>query len=789
MRKSFLFSFLLFLFSISVFSQRENLSQVWPAKWILPELAPSKEYSVCHFRKTIQLDSIPNELIVHTSGDNRYQLFVNGELVTWGPLTGDLRHWYYETTNITKYLHKGKNVIAAIVLNYGSHPPDARLSIQTGFLLAADDKKFRFLNTNNSWKAIYDSAYTPSMVDKTQINGYYGGGSREIFDGRKYIWNFEKNDFDDSYWQTAKEIENAYARTCIWASRWKLTPRSLKLEELKPQRFTSVRLAEGVSIPSNFPSEKTDILISPKTKARFILDNSIETTAYPVLIASKGKDAVIKMIYCEAPYIDKPNNKGNRDEVEGKIFIGYFDKIFFDGGVQRTYKPLWWRSYRYVVIEIETKDMPLIIHDISSLYSAYPFVLKSAFNVISSNKNIDTSLIQKIFDIGIRTTQLCSHETYIDCPYYEESQFEGDARVEMLVSYFNFGDPALAKNGIEQFAWSINDEGFLSARYPTNSLYYIPNFSIYWIGMLYDYMMYYNDNDFIQSKLQVSRSIIQYFLSLQRQDGTIKKPAYHNFIDWTFKDGEAPFDENGYSALVDLNVLQALQWAEVLERELGDTSIAQKYSLQIHKLSESIRVKYWSNEKLCFTDIPNGQALSQHTNCMAILTGVTSGDEAKKLMQLVLTNNAMTKATLYWSFYVNEALGKCGMGEEYLNNLEIWKEMISVGVSTWPETGANSRSECHGWGSSPNYHFFKNVAGIESLAPGFRKILIAPQFGDLKIINATIPHYLGTISINAQKLDAKHIKASIELPANTVGVFQWNGTEIQLKGGKQNIDF
>ena len=116
-----------------------------------------------------------------------------------------------------------------------------------------------------------------------------------------------------------------------------------------------------------------------------------------------------------------------------------------------------------------------------------------------------------MIEIGDRTLMACSHEHFMDCPYYDESQFEGDTRIQALISYYNYGDSTLGRNAIDQFSWSINDEGFLSARYPTNSLYYIPNFSIYWIGMLYDYMMHFDEPTFVKSKLPGMRQILSYF--------------------------------------------------------------------------------------------------------------------------------------------------------------------------------------------------------------------------------------------------------------------------------------
>lgn len=775
---------------VEVKAQSEDLSQVWPAVWIQPESGPVKEYSVCHFRKSFMLDTIPDQLIVHTSGDNRYQLYVNEHLVTWGPLTGDLRHWYYETTDIRPFLKKGKNVIAAAVMNYGSHPPDARLSVQTGFLLAAGDQKFRFLNTDKSWKSVHNSAYSPNRVDKTQVNGYYGGGSREIIDGNKYIWGWQSVNFDDSGWKNSIQIERAYAKKCIWASRWKLTPRILPLEEIRDERFESVRIAESVEVPNGFPSQKADMVFPPQTKARLVLDQGKETTAYPIVRLSNGKNATIKMTYCEAPYIGNPANKekGNRDEVEGKTFFGYYDQFIADGGKDRIYRPFWWRAFRYLVFDIETKDEALTIHDISNQFSAYPFVQESDFTVSSDSGKVNSPLIKKIFNTGIHTTRLCSHETFVDCPYYEESQFEGDTRIEALVSYFNFGDSRLGRNAIDQFSWSVNDEGFLSARYPTNSLYYIPNFSIYWIGMLHDYMMYFGDQSFIRSKLMISRSILNYFIQRMDQDGSVRKPDYHNFIDWSFKSGEPPFDENGFSALVDFQFLQALQWAKELEKYAGEDYFVQQYNELADRTARIIRTKYWNEKTQLFSDTVYGDTYSQHTNCMAILTGVTSGKEARLVMQNVLKKEEMTAATLYWSFYVFEALRKAGLGDEYLNQLSVWKEVLDLGVTTWPETGPKSRSECHGWGASPNYHFFKIVAGIESLSPGFREIRIAPDFGPSDQIDATIPHCLGKIRLKAKKIDESHIQAEVEIPKGTTGVFEWNNRVTKMKEGKNKIN-
>ncbi len=787
--KSHFLCIALFFFLAMAYAQKEDLTGTWPSSWIEPASGSVMDYSVSYYRKSFTMDKLPDTLMVHTSGDTRYQLFVNGKQVTWGPQTGDIRHWYYESTDIRPYLKTGKNVIAASVHNYGSHPPDARVSVQTGFILAADNQQYRFLNTPNQWKAKVNPAYSPIRVSHDQVRGYYGGGSREMVDANLFIWGWENPDFDDAHWEEARVTERAYAKNHKWASRWKLTPRTLPFETITTQRFESVRDSGSAIIDPAFPRNKGSITIPPQTTTRIILDQGVLTTAYPIFIFNKGKDAQVKITYSEAAYenTDKGNEKGNRNEIEGKVFTGYFDQYTADGGNNRTYRPFWWRTFRYMVLDITTKNEILEISDLYSEESTYPFSVATSFQVDFTEKSNDTPPVDRIIETGIRTSMLCAHETFIDCPYYEESQFQGDARIQALVSYMNFNDPRLGKNAIEQFSWSVNEEGFLSARYPTNSYYYIPNYSLYWIGMLYDYLMFVGDEEYIASKLKVSRYLINYFVERQRDDGTIKKPAYHNFVDWSFYHGEAPSDENGYAALMDLHFLLALQWAETLERTVGEETYALEYAKMAENLKEQIKTLYWNDAEGLFSDTPKSNVFSQHTNCLAILTEVVEGENARKIFEKVLSDNRLTQATLYWSFYVFETMKKCEMGDIYTQHLGIWEDFLKKGVTTWPETPDPSRSECHGWGSSPNYHFFTIMAGIRPLSPGFEKVEIAPAMGEARKVDATVPHPKGEIVVAIEKAE-KGCKAAINLPEHTSGVFIWEGDTIEIHAGENKIN-
>ena len=56
--------------------------------WISYPTANVTSYGVYHFRRTFTLDDVPAQLRVQVSADNRYQLFVNGRRVSYGPGQG-----------------------------------------------------------------------------------------------------------------------------------------------------------------------------------------------------------------------------------------------------------------------------------------------------------------------------------------------------------------------------------------------------------------------------------------------------------------------------------------------------------------------------------------------------------------------------------------------------------------------------------------------------------------------------------------------------------------------------
>ena len=108
------------------------------ATWIAPPDIAADAFVVFHARRSFELSTRPAMFIVHVSADNRYRLYVNGASVATGPQRADVAHWRYETVDLAPLLREGRNVIAAVIWNWGAQRPLAQHSLRTGFVLQGD---------------------------------------------------------------------------------------------------------------------------------------------------------------------------------------------------------------------------------------------------------------------------------------------------------------------------------------------------------------------------------------------------------------------------------------------------------------------------------------------------------------------------------------------------------------------------------------------------------------------------------------------------------------------------
>lgn len=763
------------------------INKRWHAQWITVPGATNDGYGVYLFRKSIDLPIKPSKFVIHVSADNRYKLFINQKLVSMGPARGDIAHWNYETIDIANYLKSGKNVISAQVWNEGEFKPEAQISYRTAFILQGNTSAEGMINTNTTWLCEQDKSYSPTRFT---VRAYYVAGAGEVRNMAISPKDWGSENFDDKNWQKARQLGYGVPKNVLGAfgtmSGWMLVPSIIPQMELKDERLAKVVHVDGnIKLPEGFPSLQKEVVVPANSSVNLILDQSFLTNAFPNVGFSGGKDASITLNYAESMYVKYPS-KGNRNEIVGKQFLGRKDSLISDGSMNQKFVSLTYRTYRYIQITIKTKQEALTINDIYGTFTGYPFKLNASL----TTSDVDMG---KILEIGWRTARLCAYETYMDCPYYEQLQYIGDGRIQAMVSLYNSGDDRLVKNAINLMDFSRQPEGVTLSRHPSYTPQYIPTFSLWYIGMLQDYSRYASDIDFVKGKMGGVRQILDYFKIYQLPDGSLKNTPQWMFSDWVdnkeWKSGTGPMGANGTSAILDLQLLWAYQVAADLETKVGNPAIATQYLTSIDVLKKTIRAKYWDANKKLFADREEKDEFSQHANSLAILTGMVSAQEASQLAKQLVTNNQLAPASIYFKYYLHQALVKAGLGNDYLTWLDKWRENINMGLTTWAETSNvdNTRSDCHAWGSSPNIEFYRTILGIDSDGLAFSKVKITPHLGKMTDIKGAIPHPKGSVSTSYKMVNGTW-NIRIELPKTVTGHLIWKGKTIPLKEGLNSIN-
>lgn len=759
----------------------EHERHSWIASWISPVNESLNDYGVFLYRNTFNLTSIPESFTIYVSADNRYRIYINGEYLNAGPARGSFMYWRYETLDISTYLQSGENIISAEVINFGEHRPVAQFSHQTAFILQSE-KMGEIINTGSgNWRVIKDHSYNvrPVTSEMTERK-YYVAGPCDSIISVHHPWGWKYKGFETGNWSTPQIIQKGVGRGYMHGTPWMLVPREIPLLEERIERIPRISRAEGIELDPEFKFGDKPLIIPPGTKTTILLDQTYLTFGYPVFSLSQGKGSKIKVIYSEALY-SEDGSKGNRNDTNGKEIQGYSDIIMPDGGLDREFMTTWLRTYRFVQLEIETKNEPLKINDFYCIYTTYPLEQNGAFES-------DDPKLSQIWDVGWRTARLCAGETYMDCPYWEQLQYIGDTRIQSLISLYVSGDDRLMRNAIKLADHSRIPEGLTLSRGPSYINQIIPAFSLYWIAMVHDYYMHREDDDFIKSCLPGIQAVLGWFERRMDENGLLGGLEWFNFSDWTdgFLVGAPSGVDDGNSALISLNFAYALDRAGDLYSYFGKDMEADKYKKMALDIKSSVYKLCWVASSNLMADTPEKEVFSQHTNIFSILTDCIPEEQQKELMIQILNNPDLIQTTIYYKFYLFEALHKTGMADMYLTLLGSWEKMLKDGLTTFAEGDYNDRSDCHAWSASPLYHFLSSVAGIRPETPGFNTVRIEPKFGHLDELNVKVAHPQGIISMNLVK-KGKKINGNIELPKGLQGALYWGNDTIQLSEGNNVI--
>lgn len=781
----------------------------WPAKWISHDDDAQPPF-VCAFRNTFT-QSADAIVRLHVTADQRYDLFLDGELVGRGSERGDANHWFFETYDL--HLAQGEHTIVARTwflphISPSKLAPFAQHSIHAGFLLSPDDENLAetFATGIAPWQVKHLGGYEftdPSMA--------WGKGANVVVHGDSFSWGFERGDGDN--WQTPRvlkagvnastpnETQNEHllmpAILPAQIDELQHIGRVVLVSEIETMKTCDVPIREIDNVNSERLSwqklmlSNDEITIAANTRHRVLVDLENYYCARPELTTSGGAGAVVRVHWQEALFEQAKTSmdKGNRDQTEGKYFRqiwmdndGLGDTFLPDGGAHRFFSTLWWNCGRFVEIVVETQAEPLTIHSFALRETRYPLELESHFE--SSDARL-----KSVEPLMVRAMQMCSHETYMDCPFYEQLQYIGDTRLEVLTHYIMARDDLLPRKAMRMFDASRVLNGLTQSRYPSRILQMIPPFSLWYVAMLHDFAMWKGDREFLRVLVPGARGVLDHFLNLRDENGLIGAPEGWNYIDCVKK------WENGGPVGADSQPSGPLNWTVVwvlkqfaeIEEGFGEPELATRNRRAASELARNLDQHFWDDGRELYADDLAHTSFSEHSQCLAILGGEVSEEKQNRIVPHLLNDDDLARTTIMFSHYLFETLNRVGHIEKFFERIEkLWFSLHENGLKTTIEMPEPTRSDCHAWAAHPLLHQFTTLLGIRPASWGFATVEIAPQLGHLAHARGTMPHPQGEIAVELRR-DGDTLHADVTLPDGVSGVFRYAGKTMELHGGAQKL--
>ena len=694
-------------------------------------------------RKEWVLPAAPARALCRVTADSRYILYVNGRAVCRGPQKGDDKLWFYDEIDLAPYLIAGANVLAAVVLHYPQTVEGGNRSVwrmaRPAFAAAG---RFEWgpggpaaldWQTDGSWQA--------APVENIRLHGDYPDTSRLVIQeearGDAALRGWLLPGYDDAEWEAAM----VYPRGAISAAvspgfqRKRTVP--FLFEEKRP--LSVFHMAEGDAsgweallghgAPLTLPAGSETV--ADLTPGRLL-------TAYLTLALQGGAGSVIELL-CAEGYVQPGGVKGDRLDWAHGDLTGPADRYTVGGfgtaQMPERYEPFWFRAFRFLRVRVKVGAEPLTIVSLSCRETGYPLDIQT--RVAAS----DTSLAA-IWDISANALRACMHETYEDCPFYEQLQYLMDTRSEILYTYASAADDRLARQAIDSFARSQRADGLLNACYPAYKPNVIPGFSIYYILMLHDHMMYFGDKALAGRYFPVAERILAFYEErLDKATGLVAAipeavqfgGSYWGFVDWAhgWEAGIPPAAKLGPLTMDSLMYCMGLDAAADLADFLSRHDQAAALRQKAEGLRQAVRTHCAGRDGM-LQDGPGLDQYSQHAQVFGALTGALTGEAARAALARTLEDESIPQCTVAMGFYLFRALEQCGLYARTGRLWDKWRRMLQNHLTTCVESdGSYTRSDCHGWGALALYELPSAILGVRPAAPGYASVRFAPAVGAL----------------------------------------------------------
>jgi hypothetical protein len=731
--------------------------------------------AVRRFRRSFNLGSVPDEFLLRVSADSRYRLFLNGRRVGRGPLKGRPERYRFETYDVADRLVEGRNVLAAEVFWFGLNAPNSEVhSGFAGFLLQGPEGAG--IDTPGDWLVEVDRAVSPDTT-RYIANAQNFLNHTEKVDGQAYPAGWWEPGFDDSEWQPAVAVCEADINRS-WGEThpvWELFPRPLPMLVEEPRRFART-IQDHREVDHLFGEEPVGWTVPAGEAAEIVLDAGALTTGFPVLEFKGGRRRRVEVVYSECLYQRSEDDaevsyvKEVRDDLSGEVH-GYRDTVTLPGG-EFTYEPFHWRTFWFVAVRVSAGEEPMELTDFSYRFTTYPQELRAEYDSSDADAG-------RMLKTSWRTLQLCSHETYEDCPYYEQHNYLFDSHNEALCSYALAGETELPKHTIRLFRDSMRPDGLVHARVPSRRRLRLPYFALSLIQMLRNHWWWVgaSDEEFVRESLFAVEGTLWWFRSHLREDGLLGPLPY-----WSPSESGLTWQTCEYAF--------GLRTAIELYEQVGHPRDADRWRPWLKQVRTALRELCWDDNIGLFRHAPDSgpERTDQLSQVYAILAGVPTAEQRERMLGQLLDFDYARRIGRPRRYFLARVMEEHGLYDRFDSLiLDDYRAQLDRHLTTWVEGAEPGRSDCHAWSSWIGVDFLTAVLGIKPAKPGFEEVLIRPQF-IYEHARGAMPTPRGRLEVEWQRGDAEvelcarvpdGTPATVALPGAAPQRFE-NGGEIAV---------
>lgn len=435
-------------------------------------------------------------------------------------------------------------------------------------------------------------------------------------------------------------------------------------------------------------------------------------------------------------------------------------------GVQR-YRTFIRRGFRYSWFTFRQFDRPIRVRFIRTIFNTYPTPSRGQFECADG-------LLERIWRTGVHSVRCCAEDTYTDCPSYEQTLWVGDARNEALVDLIASGDPRLSEHCWITAARSLERSPIVESHVPSGWHNILPAWSFLWMRWAQEHYLLTGDEQFAQNALPWLDRNVQGIREHLNDQGLFAMSAW-NMFDWA--DMDTPYD--GVITHLNCQAVSGLRQTADLAKRLKDSARAKGWHRLADELTDAINTTLWSPRRRAYYDCLHAdgnpsKVFSQQTQTAAYLSGVATGQRGQRCRRIIdkAPSGFVKAGSPFYMFFVLETLANEGRSRELIDTIRnYWGPQIAEGATTFwemyhPDAPRKTRSHCHGWSAAPTYFLSAYVLGVRPLTPGYGKVLVAPQPGDIEWAQGRVPTPHGIATVY-WKNTPKQFDLKLTLPPKT----------------------